>query len=179
MSKHYKNKLPPFVPMLCSTLDSPAWKATTYGARVMYLALRRRIKIGRNTGWLSYRDACQEIGTKSKSDCERWFAELEHYGFIVKVSEGALGVDGVGIAPHWRLTELGQSPNVTKDGLPEPPTRDFLKWDGTKFRIPSRKSGHPVPNIRTPLSRKSRHPKLQVSRISGHREPPSVLIIGT
>jgi hypothetical protein len=41
-------------------------------------------------------------------------------------SAGCLGVDGDRIAPHWRLTELGH--------MKEPPTRDFLRWDGKPFR---------------------------------------------
>jgi hypothetical protein len=36
-----------------------------------------------------------------------------------------LGVNGKGKAPHWRLTEVGY--------MHEPPTKDFLKWDGEMF----------------------------------------------
>ena len=38
---------------------------------------------------------------------------------------GCLGVEGKGKAPRWRLTEL-----PTEDS----PTRDFLRWNGVKFR---------------------------------------------
>jgi len=38
---------------------------------------------------------------------------------------GCLGVEGKGVAPHWRLTELGY--------MQDPPTRDFLKWNGEVF----------------------------------------------
>jgi hypothetical protein len=58
------------------------------------------------------------------------FHELEHYGFIVMVKPGGLGVEGRGRAPHWRLTEewyLGKAP-----------TRDFLNWTGEVFSKPRR-----------------------------------------
>jgi hypothetical protein len=55
----------------------------------------------------------------------RWFRELEHYGFIVLASEGHLGVHGFGRAPCWRLTELPYKN--------EPPTKDFLAWNGVPF----------------------------------------------
>ena len=37
-----------------------------------------------------------------------------------------LGIDGKGKAPHWRLTELGYMRDL--------PTKDFLRWDGTRFK---------------------------------------------
>jgi hypothetical protein len=52
------------------------------------------------------RDAAETIGSGTE-EIVRWYRELEHYGFIVQVSGGCLGVDGEGFAPHWRLTELG------------------------------------------------------------------------
>jgi hypothetical protein len=46
---------------------------------------------------------------------------------------GGLGVDGKGKAPHWRLTEAewsgGRNGNTWML-----PTKDYLKWDGTKFQ---------------------------------------------
>jgi hypothetical protein len=44
MSKHNndKGKLPPFVPLLKETLDCPAWRAMSHGARSLYVALKRR-----------------------------------------------------------------------------------------------------------------------------------------
>ena len=46
---------------------------------------------------------------------------------------GALGADGKGKLPHWRLTEKGQTGKANPQGLFEPPPNDFLKWDGTPF----------------------------------------------
>ena len=43
MSRHQdKGRLAPFVPLILTTLDSPAWKAMSHGARSLYVALRRR-----------------------------------------------------------------------------------------------------------------------------------------
>jgi hypothetical protein len=77
-----KGRLPPFVPLLISTLDAPAWKAMSYGARILYVALKRRVPRERNRAYLSYRDAAKEIGA-SKTRVAHWFRELQHYGFVV------------------------------------------------------------------------------------------------
>jgi len=131
MSRH-RSKLPPFVPLLRETLDSAAWGAMSHGARSLYVALKRRYNSDfHNNGkiYLSLRDASQEIGS-GREEIVRWFRELQHYGFIVLTQAGYLGLDGKGKAPHWRLTECGY--------MKDPPTRDFMKWDGVKFKHPRR-----------------------------------------
>ena len=146
-----KNRLPPFVPLLTSTLDSPAWKALPHGAKALYVALKRRVPKDRNQGFISYRQARAEIRSSPRKIGE-WFGALQHYGFIALARHGTLGLDGKGKAPQWQLTELGATSKAAANGLPEPPTRDFLKWDGTKFkkiesRAPRRKHPvHPVGN---------------------------------
>lgn len=85
---------------------------------------------GRNRAYLSHREAEREVGS-SRRMIARWFNELEHYGFIVLHRHGSLGVDGKGKSPHWRLTELGVTGNASSGGNLEPPTSDFLRWDGT------------------------------------------------
>jgi hypothetical protein len=180
-----KGRLPPFVPLLIATLDSPAWRAMSHGAKILYVALKRRVPHGRNRAYLSYRQAENEVVGK-RTQISVWFLELQHYGFIVLVCPGSLGVDSKGKAPHWRLTELGTIPKATADGLPELPTRDFLKWDGTKFRAPCRCSKPPIWERRKIESRPvdgthcpvvgdtpvpwTGHPKAKVSRGVGHRE---------
>ena len=133
MSKRDKGRLEPFVPLLISTLDSQAWKELSHGAKALYVSLRRRVVRGRNRAYLSYRDARLEIKSSQRKIGE-WFKELEHYGFIVLARHGSLGVDGVGKAPHWRLTELGQTSKLSASDGFEPATRDFLRWDGTPFK---------------------------------------------
>jgi hypothetical protein len=150
MSKRNKGRLAPFVPITRSILDLPVWKACSPGARLLYIALKRFLneKLGNNGKiYLSYRNACKAIGTKSIQSIARWFAELEFYGFIVKTTEGCLGVDGKGLAPHYRLTEC------FCDG--KAATRDFERWDGTPFN-PKRWAGkkqNPVPVVGTPRTR--------------------------
>jgi hypothetical protein len=132
MSKKDKGRLPQFVPLLVATIDSPAWRATSHGARSLYISLKRRVPKGRNRAFLSYRDAKQELQC-SHSSIRKWFKELEHYGFIVLAQHGCLGVEGKGQAPHWRLTEMGATSKASSEGIFEPPTNDFLRWDGILF----------------------------------------------
>ena len=121
-----------FVPLLHATLDCPAWKVASHGARSLYVALKRRHPRERNTAFISYRTAQKEL-TASPSKIREWFAELEHYGLIVLHQPGNLGVDGKGKAPHWRLTELGNTSRASADGVFDPPTREYLLWDGVVF----------------------------------------------
>jgi hypothetical protein len=133
MSKKDKGRLPPFVPLLLSTLDSRAWRELSHGAQALYVALKKQVRKGRNRAYLSYRTAKAQLRTTDRKVGE-WFRELEHYGFIVMVQHGSLGVDGKGKAPHWRLTELGQTTGASSTGSFEQPTCDFLRWDSTPFK---------------------------------------------
>jgi hypothetical protein len=117
-----------FVPMLIETTKSPAWKAMSAFARVIYhtsLKSRHRPK-DHNNGriYASTRVIAKDTGFNQKT-AARGLREIEYYGFAIKTSAACLGLDGKGKAAHWRLTELGY--------MTEPPTRDFLKWDGVKF----------------------------------------------
>ena len=143
MSKHKRNKTELFVMVLQETLDAPAWRALSLGARSLYVVLKRRHRHDANNNgkiFLSQRQAVIELGSK-RDYVARWFRELEHYGFTVMTRPGGLGLEGRGKAPHWRLTELAYKN--------DPPTRDFLNWNGVLFqagktRVP-RKSGTVVP----------------------------------
>jgi hypothetical protein len=83
----------------------------------------------------AYREAATDLGTKSKRSVQRWFRELEHYGFIAMTTGAYLGVDGDGIAAHWRITER---PSFDSRGTHIAPTRDFERWDGTLFDDPEK-----------------------------------------
>jgi hypothetical protein len=123
----------PFVPLLKDTMKSEAWKASSHGARSLYVLLKARYNSKlQNHVYLSTRDAAEELGSNSHRDKVRlWFHELEHYGFIRMVSPAHHGVNGHGKAPHWRLTEEGY--------LGKQPTRDYLNWDGVLFEPEKRK----------------------------------------
>ena len=133
-----------FVPVLHETLDAPAWLALSHGARLLYVALKREVPRSSNRAYLSYRKAGRALKA-GFSKVSEWYAELEHYGFIVLHKHGSLGVDGKGKAPHWRLTELG---HAAKAGT-EFPSKDYLRWTGelfdpTPYRIRhGRKKWHP------------------------------------
>ena len=128
-----KNKIEgPFVALLLTTLDSPAWQALSHGSKWLYVALKRRKSNNGNRAYISYRTAQKEIKSSTKKIGE-WFAELKHYGFIELVIPHSLGLDGKGKAPHWRLTECGRTSKASENGLFDPPTNDFLKSDGTLF----------------------------------------------
>jgi len=120
--ERHRERVSPFVMVLIDTLDAPAWRAMSLGARMLYIALRRR-----NNGriFLSQRNAAKELGSHH-NEIARWFRELRYYGFIVMTAPGALGVDGKGKAPCWRLTDAGYMRDL--------PTRDFLRWDGRHFK---------------------------------------------
>jgi hypothetical protein len=152
VSKRHKDKgriEGPFVPLLKDTLASAAWRAMSPYARLVYVALKQRYSFNiKNNGrlYLSVREASKEVGI-NKDTASRSFREIQHYGFGVITSGACLGVDGRGKAPHWRLTELGCKG--------DPPTRDFLRWDGglfddSKNKTLSDRTGHPVRQDRTP-----------------------------
>jgi hypothetical protein len=132
--KYEKGRLPPFVPLLIDTLDCSAWRAMSHGAQMLYVALKRRYSSTlHNNGrvYLSQRLARAELRS-GFSQIARWYRELQHYGFIVMVTPGTLGIQGRGLAPRWRLTECGCNREM--------PTRDFLGWDGTQFTDIDKKS---------------------------------------
>ena len=132
MSKKDKGRISGrFTPMLWSTIESPAWRELSHGAKCLYLVLKKRLP-GGNKAYISTRIAARELKA-SRTKVREWFAELEHYGFLVLDAPGCLGVDGVGKAPHWRLTELGATSKASPTGLFEPPPQDFLRWNGAPF----------------------------------------------
>jgi hypothetical protein len=143
-----KGRLAPFVPYLKETMREPAWKIMSLGARMLYLHIKARYSLqAHNNGriYLPVRTATKEIAT-SPNQITRWFRELQHYGWIVMMEGGSLGVEGKGRAPRWRLTELGY--------MNDPPTRDYARWRGDLFadQKPRGQKNFPVTESRnTPL----------------------------
>jgi len=151
--KKGKGRLPPFVPLIRTTLASPAWKELSFGARSLYVVLRSYLRFDNlNNGkvFRSYRDAANDVGTKSIRSVQRWYRELAHYGFIVMTTGPCLGVDGEGIAPHWRITEY---PTFDAKGTYIAATRDFDRWDGVPFDDPEKKTKSLTPKGDTPYPR--------------------------
>jgi hypothetical protein len=139
----------PFVAVPKAIMAAPAWRAMSHGGRLLWIELRgwlRNDRLNNGKMFLSCRDAAPAIGTKSLRSIVRWYAENEHYGFLRKISEGFLGVEGRGIAPHYRFTDLAHGTH--------PATRDYEKWDGELFvytrRRPAWKKQNPVSPRGTP-----------------------------
>jgi hypothetical protein len=148
----HKERWPPFVMVLCSTLDTPAWRAMSHGAQALFIALKRRYwqKIHNNGRlFLSQRQAAKELKSHH-NQIARWYRELQHYGFIRMTQGGYLGVEGKGQAPRWRLTELGY--------MKEAATEDFKRWDGTPFKNKKTKAR---PGMTARGEQESRHTTVQ------------------
>jgi hypothetical protein len=116
-----------FVPIHKATLESPAWKALSLGARCLFVELSGECSNKHNVTFLSEREAIKRLRS-SRYKIREFFAELAHYKFIDLVSPACLGTDGKGKAAHWRITDRG-----TVKGGYEAPGHDFLRWAGTKF----------------------------------------------
>ena len=126
--KTTKSGLPLFHPFFQRSWYSNAWKKVSSDSRLVYLALCARYSVKLNNNghlFLSVRRGAEELGL-NKNVVARAFKELAFYGFIVQTNPGYLGINGRGIAPHWRLTELPY--------MNEPPTYDFERHTGEKFQ---------------------------------------------
>jgi hypothetical protein len=156
-------RLPPFVPLIKATMATPAWRAMSLGARMLYVELRGRLSndlSNNGTVFLSDRDAAKDLGV-TPGTVVRYYAEIEHYGFLRKTCGGFLGSDGRGIAAHYRFTEFAHGTH--------PPTRDFEKWDGELFVYAPcrgrRQKQNPVSKINTPRV-ENRHIRDRPNRVS-------------
>jgi len=139
-----KGRMPDFVPLYKATMRTAAWRALSHGARSLFVALKGRYHTNlQKAVFLSARVAAKELGS-NKDYITRWHRELLYYGFIVVITPGHLGVEGKGKAPQVRLTDCWHAG--------QPPTRDFERWNGIKFR--HEKKQNPVPQTGDTLSPK-------------------------
>ena len=163
----FPDKLPPFVPLFRETLQSPAYRQLSFGARALFTALRARCVKNNGHVYISQRDAEEELGHCDRHDIANWFRELVHYGFLVQTAGASLGLDGKGKAPHWRITDM---PTRGGNGELRVATKDFLKWDGVVFEPhvrPSRRW-----NARKQASLKKQNPGRHVAAtVDGTSEP--------
>src|SRR5262249_4136574 len=148
MKRQRSSRIGPYVPLPKAILATPAWRAMSPEARLLWIDLRGWLRNdGLNNGKVlrSCRAAAKSIGL-DKGTIAYKFAELEHYGFLRKTIPGFLGSDGRGIAAKYRFTDLAHGTH--------PPTRDYGEWDGSIFEGRPRKSGwkkqNPVRQRRTP-----------------------------
>jgi hypothetical protein len=135
-----------FVPLFYETLQSPAYRQMSFGARALFTTLRMHCVKNNGHVYLSQRDAGKELGHKDRNAIGNWFRELQHYGLIVQTEGACLGVDGKGKAPHWRITDM---PTRNGSGELDAATKDFLHWDGVLFEP------HIPPSRRRDVSRQT------------------------
>jgi hypothetical protein len=141
MKRKRSNKIGAYVPVIKAIIKTPAWRAMSPGARLLWIELRGWLRNDwSNNGrlFLSCRDAAEALGTKSTRSVVRWYQELEHYGFLRKTSDGFLGSDGHGIAAYYRYTDLPYGTHA--------PTRDYEKWVGELFVYTPRRAGRKKQN---------------------------------
>src|SRR5262245_27300154 len=87
------------------TFKSAAWKASSVGARATFMELAANYNTKmRNAAYLAARTGAKRLGV-NKDTVTKWLRELQHYGFIVLVRGGSLGVEGYGLAQTFRLTD--------------------------------------------------------------------------
>jgi hypothetical protein len=153
--KKPKNKTGEGFGMLMDSFwEAPSWRAMSKGAMWLYFLLRRRYNHKNNNNgriFLAQREAALLLNSH-RDYIARWFRELQHFGFIIMTCAGRLGLEGKGRAPRWHLPEFPFEGN--------PPTRDFLTWNGSPFTWPTKvghsqktesrptKAGHPGPQKR-------------------------------
>jgi hypothetical protein len=146
--KHQRQSNGPHVQVPKSIMATPAWRAMSPEARLVWIELRgwlRNDRLNNGKVHLSCRKAAVAIGV-NKDTIARCFTELEHFGFLHKTRPGFLGSDGRGIAAEYRFTDLAHGTHAA--------TRDYEKWDGELFAYkphrPTRKKQNPVLSGRTP-----------------------------
>src|SRR5262245_42514112 len=133
MKKRHRQIKGPYVAVPKAIMASDAWREMSPEARLLWIELRGWLRNdGLNNGkvYRSCRDAAEAIGI-NKSTVQRCYAELQHYGFLVKTDDGFLGYDGYGVAAHYRFTDLAHGSHAA--------SRNYERWDGELFPCRVRK----------------------------------------
>jgi hypothetical protein len=141
--KEDKGRQPPWISVYRHTWKSEAWKMLSVGARALYVELAANYNTkSQNSVFMSARMGAKKLN--ADKDCiTKWLRELEHYGFLVKVSRPFLGLDGEAKCAHYRLTDRWYAGKE--------PTYDFQNWTGEIFEP---KKQNPVRKNRTPRPEK-------------------------
>jgi hypothetical protein len=151
-----KGKLPPFTALFKHTTKSDAWRALSPGARSVFFFLQSNHNTNmQNSVYLATRAGSAELGGVRAHNITRWLDELDHYGFIVKLEEYRLGVNGKGSAAEYRLTDRYYAG--------KPPTYDFQNWTGELFK-PKRKPVSDAERARLNALKSSRKKQNPVTR---------------
>ena len=128
-----RGRLPPFIPLLKDTLASPAWRAMSHGARSPIRGAKGALYSSnfKNNGkiYVPQRDAAKELGSG--------FEEITR--LVPRAAALRFHRDDRGGVPGRRREGQGAALEVDRTGyMRDPPTRDFVRWNGTKFKRPRR-----------------------------------------
>lgn len=104
-------------------MDTPAWRALSANAKVIYFEVKRRYN-GKNNGLISFssREAGEALNASHQTG-SRALTDLQEHGFL-EVTEDSTFKRKVKLAREYRLTEKRDD----RPGLEAPPTKDFLAW---------------------------------------------------
>jgi len=141
--KQDKGRQPAWISVYRHTWKSDAWKVLSVGARGLYVELAANYNTKMQSSvFMSARTGSERLNVHK--DCiTKWLRELEHYGFIVKVSGPFLGSDGEAKSAHYRLTDRWYAGKE--------PTHNFQNRAGELF---DPKKQNPVLKNRTPRPKK-------------------------
>ena len=120
--KNEKRRFAPFVPVTKRLMDTPAWRALTPAAKVLYVSLRRRTfnDVENERCFLSDCDAAKEVGCHRNTVPSK-FREWQAKGFIeANVLAHQDITTGQRKATTWILTELGHARKTA--------TKGYEKW---------------------------------------------------
>jgi hypothetical protein len=132
-----------FTKMTRSLMQTPAWRAMSPTAQMLYLWLKLEWKGPQhnNNGRisLSVRQAADRIGI-SRNAAARAFHDLQAKGFIVAVERAHLGLSGEAKAPKYELTELPLPMGQSNQGR-----RLFREWrPGADFPVITASANNPT-----------------------------------
>lgn len=104
-------------------MDTPAWRALSANAKVIYFEVKRRYN-GKNNGLISFssREAGEALNASHQTG-SRALNELQENGFL-EVTEDSTFNRKVKLAREYRITEKRDD----RPGLEAPPTKEFLQW---------------------------------------------------
>lgn len=119
--------------MRLSVMQVPAWQALSLSAQALYPWIKyewRGDKFNNNGQLrLSVRQAADRMGCNIKTTM-RAFQDLQAKGFIIQTEGACLGVDGMGKAPAYELTE------IVPAGSKGPGKQLFRNWsEGHDFPV--------------------------------------------
>lgn len=125
-----------------SMMQTPAWRALSPTAQALYVWIKHEWRGSKfnNNGKLrlSVRQAAECMGC-GRNAAARAFQDLQAKGFIIQTEGACLGVEGMGKAPAYELTEINPA------GVQGPGKQWFLNWsEGHDFPVKVMATSNPT-----------------------------------